>query len=301
MTGLQVRSRRCVKADSRAQPRAACEGTTTLFETDYFGDNAYLAQSGQLYLEPACMAFGRVYCLGPTFRAEKSKTRRHLTEFWMIEPEVAFLELSGLLELAQQFVCYLLARVLDRCREPLDFLERDVGRLEAVRLPFPKMTYDEAADILLRPESQQKMLEAGAPRFERGADFGGFDETLLTADLDRPVMITHWPAEIKSFYMQPAQDDPSKVLGLDMLAPEGYGEILGGSQRIHDHDLMLSRIEQHGLPLEAFRWYLEIRKFGSVPHSGFGMGIERFVTWVCGIPHLREAIPYPRQIHRIYP
>ncbi|MCP3977945.1 MAG: asparagine--tRNA ligase [bacterium] len=290
-----------VLIDSPILTPAACEGTTTLFETDYFGENAFLAQSGQLYLEPACMAFGKVYCFGPTFRAEKSKTRRHLTEFWMIEPEVAFLELPGLLELGEQFVSYIVSRVLDRCRDQLDFLERDITKLEAIRAPFPRLTYDEASKILTTEDSQAQMREAGAPLFEHGSDFGGFDETILTAKFDKPVMVTHWPAEIKAFYMQPDADDPSKALCVDMLAPEGYGEIIGGSQRVHDHDLLLSRIEQHGLPVEAFQWYLDIRRYGTVPHSGFGMGIERCVTWICGIPHLREAIPYPRQIHRLYP
>jgi asparaginyl-tRNA synthetase len=290
-----------VSIDTPILTPAACEGTTTLFETDYFGSPAFLAQSGQLYLEPACMAFGRVYCFGPTFRAEKSKTRRHLTEFWMIEPEVAFLELDGLLELAEEFVSYLVARVLERCRPQLEFLERDLSKLEAVSKPFPRLTYEQAAEILTRPESQEAMREAGAPLFERGSDFGGFDETLLTRDADRPVMVTHWPSEIKAFYMQPDSNDPGLALCVDMLAPEGYGEIIGGSQRIHDHDLLLARLREHDLPLEAFQWYLDIRKYGTVPHSGFGMGIERFVTWVCGLSHLRETIPYPRQIHRIYP
>ncbi len=290
-----------VHIDSPILTPAACEGTTTLFETDYFGSKAYLAQSGQLYLEPACMAFGRVYCFGPTFRAEKSKTRRHLTEFWMIEPEVAFLELDGLLALAEEFVSYIVGRVLERCVDPLRFLERDLSVLEQTRPPFPRLTYDQAADLLAAPEAQEQMVQAGTPPFVRGSDLGAFDETLLTRRYDRPVMVTHWPAEIKSFYMQPAENDPSKALCVDMLAPEGYGEIIGGSQRIHDHDLLLERIREHGLPTEAFQWYLDVRKYGSVPHSGFGMGIERLVTWLCGISHLREAIPYPRQIHRLYP
>jgi len=293
--------RRFVLIDSPILTPAACEGTTTLFSTDYFGENAFLAQSGQLYLEPASMAFGRVYCFGPTFRAEKSKTRRHLTEFWMIEPEVANLELDGLLELAEQFIAYVVARVVERCAEPLEHLERDTAKLEKIVAPFPRMTYDQAVEILTSPEAQQRMQEAGAPAFVAGSDLGGFDETLLTENSDVPVMVTHWPAEIKAFYMQPSPDNPKQVLGVDILAPEGYGEIIGGSQRIHDHDLLLSRIRKHGLPEKAFQWYLDTRKYGSVPHSGFGMGIERFVTWVCGIPHLREAIPYPRQIHRLYP
>ena len=290
-----------VLIDAPVLTPAACEGTTTLFETDYFGDTAYLTQSGQLYLEPACMGLGRVYCLGPTFRAEKSKTRRHLTEFWMVEPEVAFMELPGLLELAEEFVGYLVARVLDRCREQLKFLERDTSRLESIVPPFPRLTYDEAAAILERPEAQQQMRDAGAPPFKAGGDFGAFDETVLTSQFDKPLMVTHWPAEIKAFYMQPDAADPTKALCVDIVAPEGYGEIIGGSQRIHDHDLLLERIKQHKLPVEAFQWYLDIRKYGTVPHSGFGMGIERCVTWICGIPHLREAIPYPRQINRLYP
>ncbi len=290
-----------VLIDSPILTPAACEGTTTLFETPYFDDKAYLTQSGQLYLEPACMAFGKVFCFGPTFRAEKSKTRRHLTEFWMIEPEVAFLELPGLLELAEEFLTSIVARVLDRCREELKFLERDTAKLEAIAAPFPRLTYDEASRILTAPESQAQMREAGAPAFVHGNDFGGFDETVLTQAFDRPVMVTHWPSAIKAFYMQPDAADPSKALCVDVLAPEGYGEIIGGSQRVHDHDLLLSRILEHGLPVEAFQWYLDIRKFGTVPHSGFGMGIERCVTWLCGISHLRETIPYPRQINRLYP
>jgi asparaginyl-tRNA synthetase len=290
-----------VLIDSPILTPAACEGTTTLFETDYFGKQAYLAQSGQLYLEPACMALGRVYCFGPTFRAEKSKTRRHLTEFWMIEPEVAFMELPGLMELAEEFVSYVVQRAVERCRSQLEFLRRDLSKLATIRPPFPRLTYDEAAEILTSAEAQSRMEEAGAPPFRRGNDFGGFDETVLTSQFDRPVMVTHWPAEIKAFYMQPDEADPTKALCLDVLAPEGYGEIIGGSQRIHDHDLLLSRIREHRLPVEAFQWYLDIRKHGTVPHSGFGMGIERVVSWICGIPHLREAIPYPRQIHRLYP
>jgi len=290
-----------VNIDSPILTPAACEGTTTLFETDYFDTKAFLAQSGQLYVEPACMAFGKVYCFGPTFRAEKSSTRRHLTEFWMIEPEVAFMDLDGLLDLTEDFVTNVVGRVVDRCRDQLEFLGRDLTKLETVPPPFPRLTYDEAADILTTPEAHAAMHEAGAPPFQRGGDFGAFDETYLTRRFDRPVMVTHWPAGIKAFYMQPDPDDPGKALCVDVLAPEGYGEIIGGSQRIHDHDLLRDRIREHGLPSEAFQWYLDIRKYGTVPHSGFGMGIERFVTWICGISHLREAIPYPRQIHRIYP
>ncbi len=290
-----------VLIDSPILTPAACEGTSTLFETDYFGEKAYLSQSGQLYLEPACMAFGKVYCFGPTFRAEKSKTRRHLSEFWMVEPEIAFAELADLLDLAEEFVVALVGRALERCRPELDTLERDVSRLQAVRRPFPRLTYAEAAAFLMRPEVVERARSQDAPPFEIGNDFGGFDETILTETRDRPVMITHYPAAIKAFYMQPDPADPSRALCVDVLAPEGYGEIIGGSQRIHDPDLLLRRIREHGLPEESFRWYLDIRKYGSVPHGGFGMGVERFVAWVAGIHHLREAIPYPRTLNRLYP
>ena len=290
-----------VLVDSPMFTPAACEGTSTLFETDYFGQKAYLTQSGQLYLEPACMAFGKVYCFGPTFRAEKSKTRRHLTEFWMVEPEVAYAELPDILELAEDLVCSLVARVLDRNREDLKMLERDTSALESVTKPFHRMTYNEASRILLDPAVQARAGEQGAPPFEPGNDFGGFDETILTEDLDRPVMVTHYPTALKAFYMQPDPVDATRALCVDVLAPEGYGEIIGGSQRIHDHDLLLSRIQAHQLPLEAFRWYLDIRKYGTVPHGGFGMGIERVVAWLGGVRHLRETIPYPRMLNRLYP
>ncbi len=280
-----------VLIDSPILTPAACEGTSTLFETDYFGDPAYLSQSGQLYLEPAAAAFGKVYCFGPTFRAEKSKTRRHLTEFWMVEPEVAFLEFDGLCRLAEEFLVYLVGRVLDRCREPLELLERDLTALEAVTPPFPEITYSRAVELL---------QEAGR-QFAWGDDFGAEEETFLASQFDRPVMVTRYPAAIKAFYMQPDPEDERCVLGLDVLAPEGYGEIIGGSQRIHDHDLLLERIRQHELPLEAFQWYLDVRRYGSFPHSGFGMGIERFVAWMTGARHLRETIPYPRMLYKIYP
>jgi len=280
-----------VLIDSPIFTPAACEGTSTLFETDYFGEKAYLTQSGQLYLEPACMAFGKVYCFGPTFRAEKSKTRRHLTEFWMVEPEVAFMELPGLLELAEEFIVYIVERVLTRRREELKVLERDVAKLEVVSRPFPRMTYDEAVAT----------LKQNGVDFQYGNDFGGTDETILSNLHAAPLMVTHYPAKTKAFYMQPDTADTDKALCVDVLAPEGYGEIIGGSQRIHDYDLLLSRIREHGLPEDAFQWYLEIRKYGTVPHAGFGMGIERAVTWLCGIHHLRETIPYPRTLSRIYP
>jgi asparaginyl-tRNA synthetase len=290
-----------VLIDSPILTPAACEGTSTLFETDYFGQKAFLSQSGQLYLEPACLAFGKVYCFGPTFRAEKSKTRRHLTEFWMVEPEVAYAGLPDMLDLAEDFITSLVARALDRCRAELKTLERDTTRLERVQKPFPRLTYDEAAAILSRPEIQARAREQDAPPFVPGDDFGGFDETVLTEALEKPVMVTHYPARIKAFYMQPDPQAPDRALCMDVLAPEGYGEIIGGSQRIHDHDLLLQRIQEHRLPVEAFRWYLDIRKYGSVPHAGFGMGIERFVSWIGGVHHLREAIPYPRTLNRLYP
>ena len=277
--------------DSPILTPAACEGTSTLFETDYFGDKAYLSQSGQLYLEPAAAAFGKVYCFGPTFRAEKSKTRRHLMEFWMVEPEVAFLEFKGLCELAQDFVVSLAGRILDRNREDLKILERDTAKIENVLPPFPRITYTEAIEVLQK---------AGNP-IQWGDDFGGDEETVLASQYDRPVMVTKFPTAFKAFYMQPDPENPDVVLGLDLLAPEGYGEIIGGSQRIHDHDLLLSRIREHNLPVEAFQWYLDVRKYGAFPHSGFGMGIERFVAWMCGLPHLRETIPYPRLLYKIYP
>jgi asparaginyl-tRNA synthetase len=277
--------------DSPILTPAACEGISTLFETDYFGDKAYLSQSGQLYLEPAAAAFGKVYCFGPTFRAEKSKTRRHLMEFWMVEPEVAFLEYAGLCQLAEDFIVYLAGRVLDRNREDLKALERDTSKIEKVLPPFPRISYTEAIDILQK---------AGNP-IQWGDDFGGDEETVLAGQYDRPVMITKFPASFKAFYMQPDAENPDLVLGLDLLAPEGYGEIIGGSQRIHDHDLLLQRIQQHNLPVEAFQWYLDVRKYGAFPHSGFGMGIERFVAWMCGLSHLRETIPYPRLLYKIYP
>jgi asparaginyl-tRNA synthetase len=290
-----------VLIDSPMFTPAACEGTSTLFETDYFGQRAYLTQSGQLYLEPACQAFGKVYCFGPTFRAEKSKTRRHLTEFWMLEPEVAFAELEDMLDLAEDLIVHVIQRCLERRRSDLGTLKRDLARLESVRRPFPRLTYDEVARILASPEARSSAAEAGAPSFQYGNDLGAADETFLGQKYDRPVMITHYPADVKAFYMQPDEKDPSKALCVDVIAPEGYGEIIGGSQRIHDHDLLLRRIQEHSLPRDAFQWYLDVRRFGSVPHSGFGMGLERLVTWIAGIHHLREAIPYPRTLQRLYP
>ena len=280
-----------VLIDSPILTGSSVEGTSTLFETDYFGDKAYLSQSGQLYLEPAAAAFGKVYCFGPTFRAEKSKTRRHLTEFWMIEPEVAFLEFDGLCDLAEEFVVSLIARTLDSCAEDLKRLERDVSKLEAVVRPFPRTTYRQAV----------QKLSAQGFAIQFGDDLGADEETALVAGNDRPLLVSRFPAAIKSFYMQPDPEDAEVVLGLDMLAPEGYGEIIGGSQRIHDLALLERRIAEHKLPREKYEWYLDVRRYGTFPHSGFGMGLERFVTWMCGIHHLREAIPYPRTLKRIYP
>lgn len=270
---------------------AACEGTSTLFETKYFDEKAYLTQSGQLYSEAAAMALGKVYCFGPTFRAEKSKTRRHLTEFWMIEPEVAYADLNDIMELAENFVSFIVRRVLENRKLELKTLERDLSKLEKIVPPFPRISYDEAAKFL---------QDKGLP-FEYGTDFGGTDETVLSDAYDKPVMVHRYPAEVKAFYMQPDAEHPEKALCVDMLAPEGYGEIIGGSQRIHDHDLLLKRIQEHNLPVEAFQWYLDLRKYGSVPHSGFGMGIERMVSWICKIEHVRETIPFPRMLYRIYP
>ncbi len=280
-----------VLIDSPILTGSSVEGTSTLFETDYFGQKAYLSQSGQLYLEPAAAAFGKVYCFGPTFRAEKSKTRRHLTEFWMVEPEVAFLEFDGLCDLAEEFVVALIGRTLDRCAEDLKRLERDVSKLEGVARPFPRITYREAVAKL--------RTEGFAIQF--GDDLGADEETALVAGNDRPLIVSRFPTVIKSFYMQPDPEDPEVVLGLDMLAPEGYGEIIGGSERIHDLALLERRLAEHKLPREAYEWYLDVRRYGTFPHSGFGMGLERFVTWMCGIHHLREAIPYPRTLKRIYP
>ncbi len=270
---------------------AACEGTTTLFETQYFDTKAYLTQSGQLYAEAGAMSHGKVYCFGPTFRAEKSKTRRHLTEFWMVEPEVAFNDLYDNMELAEDFIEYIVQTVLKTRQEELKTIERDTTRLEKVKAPFPKLHYDEAV----------KILKDSGLTFEYGNDFGAPDETAISEKFDKPVIVHHYPAAIKAFYMKRDPNEPDKALAMDILAPEGYGEIIGGSQREDDYDTLVARIREHNLPTEAFDWYLDLRKYGSVPHSGFGLGIERTVTWICGIQHLREAIPFPRMIHRIKP
>jgi len=278
--------------DSPILTPAAAEGTSTLFQTEYFGDTAFLSQSGQLYLEPAAAALGKVYCFGPTFRAEKSKTRRHLTEFWMVEPEVAWLQFDGLLDLCEEFLAEIVSRVLDRCSVDLERLERDTSLLEpATRRPYPRIDYGDAIAAL---------RDAGQA-VEFGDDFGAEDETKLASQYDQPVLVTRYPADIKAFYMQPDPDDPSRALAVDVLAPEGYGEIIGGSERSASLEHLESQIAAHDLPREAYQWYLDIRTYGSFPHSGFGMGIERCVAWICGISHLREAIPYPRLINRLNP
>lgn len=270
---------------------AACEGTSTLFETDYFDEKAYLSQSGQLYMEAAAMAFGKVYCFGPTFRAEKSKTRRHLMEFWMIEPEVAFADMDDNMDLQEEYVCYIVQQVLKNRRRELEILERDISKLENVVAPFPRISYDEALEIL-RKNGVEK---------EWGEDLGGADETIIANQFDRPVFVHRYPTEIKAFYMKPDPERPEVVLGSDMLAPEGYGEIIGGGERISDPELIMERLHAHNLPEEDYAWYLDLRRFGTVPHSGFGLGLERAVSWICGLSHLREAIPFPRLINRLYP
>ncbi|HVY91286.1 MAG TPA: asparagine--tRNA ligase [Bryobacteraceae bacterium] len=271
---------------------AACEGTTTLFEVNYFDDEkAYLSQSGQLYSEATAMAFGKVYCFGPTFRAEKSKTRRHLTEFWMVEPEMAYADLEEVKRVAEEMVIYVVGRVLESKREELKILERDTSKLEQVKAPFPRLSYDDAV----------KNLQQHGSEIQWGGDFGGGDETILTQQFDRPIMVDRFPMAIKAFYMQPDPDRPEVAMGVDVLAPEGYGEIIGGGQRIHDLDLLLRRIDEHGLPREAFNWYIDLRKYGTVPHGGFGMGIERCVAWICGLEHVRETIAFPRMLYRLRP
>ena len=270
----------------------ACEGTSNLFELDYFERKAYLTQSGQLYGEAGAMAHGRIYTFGPTFRAEKSKTRRHLTEFWMMEPEVAFADLDDIMELAEDMLCFVVQEVLERRRTELEVLERDLTKLECIQKPFPRMKYAEAAKILLEhPDSE----------FVDGDDLGAPDETILSNMHDRPLMITHYPADVKSFYMKRDASDPDKALCVDVLGTGGVGEMIGGSQREDDLDILLQRIREHELPEQYFEWYLDLRRYGSVPHSGFGLGLERTVAWICGIEHVREAIPFPRMMYRIEP
>ena len=281
-----------ILADTPIFTPAACEGTSTLFPVQYFDDEtAYLTQSGQLYNEANAMALGKVYCFGPTFRAEKSKTRRHLTEFWMVEPEMAYADLNDVIALAERLVSSVVARVLDRRQNELKVLERDLSKLEGITAPFPRMTYDDAAKLL---------VEKGLP-FQYGTDLGGTDETVLSQQFDKPLCVTHYPGAVKAFYMKPDPQQMDKALCVDVLAPEGYGEIIGGSERIYDPKLLDERIATIGLHPENYRWYLDLRKFGSVPHAGFGIGIERTVAWVCGLPHIRETIPYARMLNRKYP
>ena len=281
-----------ILADTPIFTPAACEGTTTLFPVQYFEDTtAYLTQSGQLYNEANAMALGRVYAFGPTFRAEKSKTRRHLTEFWMVEPEMAYATLDDVMELAEGLVVYVVGRALEKRQRELQTLERDTTKLEKVQSPFPRISYDEAAD---------RLKKKGLP-FEWGGDFGAPDETALSEDFDRPIMVHRYPAAVKAFYMKQDPQRPELALGVDVLAPEGYGEIIGGGERATDYDFLVEQIKKHNLPQDAFEWYLDLRRYGSVPHGGFGMGIERVVSWICGLEHLREAIPYPRMLYRMYP
>jgi asparaginyl-tRNA synthetase len=276
---------------------AACEGTTTLFPVDYFDEQAFLTQSGQLYVEATAMALGKVYSFGPTFRAEKSKTRRHLTEFWMVEPEVAYAQIDDVMELAEGLISFIVKRCLEKRRADLQTIGRDISKLEKIEAPFPRISYDDAVKNLQEGHAKGA-LES---KFEWGGDLGSPDETYLSAQFDKPVMVHRYPAKVKAFYMEPDPQRPELALCVDVLAPEGYGEIIGGSQRMASHELLLQRIHEHGLPEEAFKWYLDLRKFGSVPHGGFGMGIERAVAWICGLEHVRETIPFPRMLYRLYP
>ncbi|MHB1132498.1 MAG: asparagine--tRNA ligase [Chloroflexota bacterium] len=280
-----------VRVDTPILTPAACEGTTTLFETDYFGEPAYLSQSGQLYNEATITAFGKVYCFGPTFRAEKSKTRRHLTEFWMIEPEIAFADLEECIQWEEQSVEYVVQRVLRNRQSELETLERDTTRLQKVTAPFPRISYDEALDL----------LKKAGEELPWGEDFGGGHETIISDNFEKPVFIHRYPTKAKAFYMQPDPARPEVTLSVDLIAPEGYGEIIGGGQRIHDLGLLEQRLEEHNLPREAYEWYLDLRRYGAVPHSGYGMGIERTVAWLCGLEHVRETIPFPRMLYRMYP
>ncbi|MEW6455926.1 MAG: asparagine--tRNA ligase [Acidobacteriota bacterium] len=270
---------------------AACEGTTTLFETNYFDEKAFLTQSGQLYNEANAMAFGKVYCFGPTFRAERSKTRRHLMEFWMAEPEIAYADLEYIINLGEDLIVYIVEKVLEKNKKELETLNRDTKKLEIIKKPFPKIRYDDAVEILHKKGSGIKW----------GDDLGGDEETIISESFEKPVVITHYPAKIKAFYMEPDSERPDLALCMDMLAPEGYGEIIGGSQRIHDKNVLLKRMEEFNLPRENYEWYIDLRRFGSVPHAGFGLGLERTVAWICKIEHIRETIPYPRLLYRIYP
>jgi asparaginyl-tRNA synthetase len=270
---------------------SACEGTTTLFETEYFDQKAYLSQSGQLYNEATAMAFGKVYCFGPTFRAEKSKTRKHLIEFWMVEPEVAFATLQDITDLAEDLIVSIITRILETRSTELEILEREIAPLERVKKPFHRIKYGK-----ILPNLKEK-----GSKIEWGDDFGAPEENILSEIYDSPVCVTHFPAQIKAFYMQPDEENPDEVLGVDVFASEGYGELIGGGQRIHDLALLEKRVKEHNLPREAYEWYLDLRKYGSVPHSGFGLGLERALSWICKIKHIREAIPFPRLLYKIYP
>ena len=270
---------------------AACEGTTTLFEVGYFDEKAYLTQSGQLYSEATAAALGKVYTFGPTFRAEKSKTRRHLTEFWMVEPEVAYATVDDMMDLAEQMLCFIVRRVLEKRQPELKALERDISKLEKIAPPFPRISYDEAV----------AMLQKSGSEIQWGGDFGGGDETIISQQFEKPVMVHRYPTAIKAFYMEPDPQRADVALCVDVLAPEGYGEIIGGGQRMSSYELLVQRLQEHELPREAFEWYLDLRKYGSVPHAGFGMGIERAVTWICGLEHVRETIPFPRMLYRLKP
>jgi asparaginyl-tRNA synthetase len=277
--------------DSPIFTPSACEGTTTLFETQYFDQKAYLTQSGQLYAEASALAFGKVYCFGPTFRAEKSKTRRHLIEFWMMEPEWAFATLDDVIGLMERLLVHTVGHVLDRHRQDLAVVERDLAPLERVKPPFPRLHYNQAVE----------RLHAAGQAFEWGSDLGGTDETVLSNQFDRPVFVTHYPAQVKAFYMEPDPEDPRLSLSCDCLAPEGYGEVIGGGQRMDSLDLLTRRVDEHGLPQEAFEWYKDLRRYGSVPHSGFGIGVERTLSWIAGLEHVRETIPFPRMLYRLRP
>lgn len=281
-----------VKVDPPILTGSAPEGTTELFHTKYFDEDAYLSQSGQLYMEAAAMALGKVFSFGPTFRAEKSKTRRHLIEFWMIEPEMAFYEFEDNLKVQEEYVSHIVQSVLQNCSLELKTLERDTSKLENIKAPFPRITYDEAIKLL---------HEKGFDDIQWGDDFGAPHETAIAESFDKPVFITHYPTSLKPFYMQPDPDREDVVLCADLIAPEGYGEIIGGSERIHDYELLKQRIEEHHLDLDAYKWYLELRQYGSVPHSGFGLGLERTVAWISGVEHVRETIPFPRLLNRLYP
>ncbi len=285
----------------------ACEGTSTLFETDYHGDKAYLTQSGQLYMEAASAAFGKVYCFGPTFRAEKSKTRRHLAEFWMVEPEVAFMDLEGDMDLAEDFLCFIAKRVLERRRKELEILERDISKIESIQKPFPRILYDDAVQMLNKFRAEKRAqghtLDGGLAieDFPWGEDLGAEDETIISSQFDRPVMVNRYPKRIKAFYMKQDPSNPQLALCVDVLAPEGYGEVIGGGQREDNLSILEKSIEEHHLPHGAFEWYLDIRRYGSFPHAGFGLGVERTVAWMCGLPHVRETIPFPRMLNRLSP